>query len=105
MPGYILRMKTLPFVRDENKSRVEVACADGPVSVTSRCAYCRYCRGVVTGERVVPSPQADALDAVRKGTGSDESLMTAAMMFNTLVRDGNAIACDDDADAGFRARY
>jgi len=31
--------------------------------------------------------------------------MNAAMMFNTLVRDGNAISCDDDADAGYLALY
>jgi hypothetical protein len=31
--------------------------------------------------------------------------MHAAMMFNTLVRDGSAIACDDDANAGYSALY
>lgn len=105
MPKNHFSMKNLPFVRDEKKSRVTVACADGPVSVTSRCAYCRHCRGIVVGNRVTPSPQAGALDAIRKGKGSDETLMTAAMMFNTLVRDGNAIACDDDANTGYRALY
>ena len=98
-------MKTLEFVRDEKKSRVTVACADGMVSVYSKCAYCRYCSGVVVGKRVSPAPQKEALNAMRKGTGSDDSLMTAAMMFNTLVRDGNAIACDDDANAGYLKLY
>ena len=74
-------MKTLSFVRDEKKGRVTVACAEGPVSVSTKCAYCRHCKG------------------------SDENLMNAAMMFNTLVRDGNAISCDDDADAGYLALY
>jgi hypothetical protein len=100
-----LIMKTLEFVRDEKKDRVTVACADGMVSVYSRCAYCRHCTGIVVGKRVAPAPQAKALDAIRQGKGSDENLMTAAMMFNTLIRDGKAIACDDDANAGYAALY
>jgi hypothetical protein len=98
-------MKTLEFVRDEKKDRVTVACADGMVSVYTRCAYCRHCTGVAVGKRVAPAPQAKALDAIRQGKGSDDTLMTAAMMFNTLIRDGNAIACDDDADTGFAKLY
>lgn len=98
-------MKTLEFVRDEKKGRVTVACADGVVSVYSKCAYCRHCTGIVEGKRVTPAPQKEALDAIRKGSGSDDNLMTAAMMFNTFVRDGTAIACDDDANAGFLALY
>jgi uncharacterized Ntn-hydrolase superfamily protein len=98
-------MMTLEFVRDEKKSRVTVACAEGPVSVTSRCAYCRHCTGIVTGKRVAPSPQKQALDAIRQGKGSDDTLMNAAMMFNTLVRDGSAVACDDDAGEGYRKLY
>ena len=98
-------MKTLEFVRDEKKSRVTVACADGMVSVYSKCAYCRHCTGIVVGKRVAPAPQKEALDKLRQGTGSDDSLMTAAMMFNTLVRDGSAIACADDANTGFLALY
>ena len=98
-------MKTLEFVRDAKKDRVTVACADGMVSVYSKCAYCRHCTGVVAGKRVTPTPQAEALDLIRKGKGSDELLMNAAMMFNTFIRDGNAIACDDDANAGYAALY
>jgi uncharacterized Ntn-hydrolase superfamily protein len=98
-------MKTLEFVRDEKKDRVTVACADGMVSVYSRCAYCRHCTGIVAGKRTAPVPQKEALEAIRKGRGSDDALMTAAMMFNTLVRDGNAIACDDDANEGYAALY
>ena len=98
-------MKTLEFVREEKKDRVTVACADGMVSVYSKCAYCRHCTGIVVGKRVTPAPQKDALDAIRSGKGSDESLMNAAMMFNTFVRDGHAIACDDDANAGFLKLY
>ena len=101
----MLIMKTLEFVRDTKKDRVTVACADGMVSVYSKCAYCRHCTGVVTGKRVAPAPQKEALTAIRKGRGSDDSLMNAAMMFNTLIRDGSAIACDDDANAGYAALY
>jgi hypothetical protein len=32
-------------------------------------------------------------------------LMNAAMMFNSLVRDGTAIACDDDKNTGYLALY
>jgi hypothetical protein len=98
-------MKTLEFVRDEKKDRVTVACADGAVSVYSKCAYCKHCTGIVVGKRVAPTPQAEALKAIRSGTGSDDALMNAAMMFNTLVRDGKAIACNDDANAGYLALY
>jgi hypothetical protein len=98
-------MKTLEFVRDEKKDRVTVACADGMVSVYSKCAYCRHCTGIVLGKRVAPAPQKEALDAIRQGKGSDDSLMNAAMMFNTLIRDGKAIACDDDTNAGFLKLY
>lgn len=98
-------MKTLEFVRDEKKDRVTVACADGTVSVHSKCAYCRHCSAIVTGKRMSPAPQKEALAAIRKGSGSDDSLMTAAMMFNTLVQGGTAIACDDDANAGFLGLY
>jgi hypothetical protein len=98
-------MKSLPFQRDEGKNRVVVTCADGDVSVYSRCAYCRHCKGVKAGNRVVPMPQQQALNDVRRGVASDDNLMNAAMMFNTLVRDGSAIECDDDENQGFLGMY
>jgi hypothetical protein len=98
-------MKSLPFQRDEGKNRVTVTCADGDVSVYSRCAYCRHCKGVKAGNRVVPTPQQQALNDVRRGVASDDNLMNAAMMFNTLVRDGSAIECDDDENQGFLGMY
>ena len=98
-------MKTLPFQRDEKKDRVTVACADGNVSVYSHCAYCRHCHGVRAGNRVVPTPQMQALNDMRRGVSADENLMNAAMMFNTLVRDGSAIECDDDANNGYLGLY
>jgi len=42
---------------------------------------------------------------MRIGVSTDEGLMNAAMMFNTLVRDGSAILCNDDANEGFRSLY
>jgi hypothetical protein len=98
-------MKTLDLLRDEKKQRVTVACVDGEVSVYSRCAYCRHCKGVRIGARVVASPQAQALADMKRGVSSDETLMNAAMMFNTLIRDGTAIECDDDSGEGYRGLY
>ena len=98
-------MKTLEFHRDEKKDRVTVACADGEVSVYSHCAYCIHCKGVRVGKRLTPTPQSQAFLDIRRGTAPDENLMNAAMMFNTLVRDGSAIECDDDANQGYHSRY
>ncbi len=98
-------MKTLPFQRDEKKSRVTVACADGDISVYSHCAYCRHCKGIWVGKRLVPSPQVEVLSDLKKGSSGDDSLMNAAMMFNTLIRDGSSLECDDDGNEGFRRLY
>ena len=98
-------MKSLAFQRDEKKNKVTVTCADGEVSVYSHCAYCRHCNGVRVGNRVVSTPQMQALNDVRKGVAGDENLMNAAMLFNTLIRDGTAIECDDDNDKGYIGLY
>ena len=102
---YLLCMKTLQFERDEKKNRVTVGCAEGNVSVYSQCAYCRHCKGIWVGKRMTPSPQVKALADLRLGSSGDEVLMNAAMMFNTLVRDGSAVECDDDANEGFRKLF
>lgn len=98
-------MKSLPFQRDEKKNKVVVTCVDGEVSVYSHCAYCRHCKGVRVGSRVVSTPQMQALNDVRKGIAADENLMNAAMLFNTLIRDGSAIECDDDGNKGYLGLY
>jgi hypothetical protein len=98
-------MKTLEFHRDEKKNRVTVACADGEVSVYSHCAYCRHCKGIIVGKRTMAAPQAQAGADLRRGTAGDDVLMNAAMMFNTLIKDGSAIECDDDANQGFQRRF
>jgi hypothetical protein len=54
---------------------------------------------------MVPAPQSQVYSDIRKGVAPDENLMNAAMMFNTLVRDGSAVECDDDANHGFQNRH
>ena len=98
-------MKTLLFQRDEKKNRVTVSCAEGDISVYSHCAYCRHCKGIWLGKRLVPSPQIQVLSELKKGTANDDSLMNAAMMFNTLIRDGLSLDCDDDENQGFKGLY
>jgi hypothetical protein len=98
-------MKTLPISRDEKKSTATVECITGTVSVYRMCAYCLHCRGVRMGPRVYPAPQEQALNAIRQGQAQDEVLMNAALQFNTLVRDGDAIECDDNAGTGYSPRY
>jgi len=98
-------MKSLAFQRNEKKNKVTVTCADGEVSVYSHCAYCRHCNGVRVGNRVVSTPQMQALNDVRKGVAGDENLMNAAMLFNTLIRDGTAIESDDDNNNGYIGLY
>ena len=57
------------------------------------------------GSRVYPSPQEQVLNDIRRGTADDEGLLNAALQFNLLVRDGDAVECDDDAGAGYQSRY
>jgi hypothetical protein len=66
-----------------------------------------HCKGVYVGNRLVSAPQNQALTNIRKGASgaSDENLMNSAMMFNSLIRDGTAIECTDDANEGFRKLY
>jgi len=104
MPEYLFIMKTLPFHRDEKKNRVTVTCADGEISVYSHCAYCRRCKGIWVGKRLVPSPQTQALSDLKRGSAGDDTLMNAAMMFNTLIRDGLSVECEDSENKGFIRR-
>jgi len=98
-------MKTLPFQQDEQKQHVAVDCADGRLSVYRFCAFCVHCSGIRVRDRVIPSPQKQALDNIKTKAASDDTLLNAAMMFNTLIRDGEAIECDDDANEGFVPLY
>jgi len=98
-------MKTLPMHRDEKKSDANVECSTGTLSVYRYCGYCKHCKGVRMGPRVYPSPQEQVLNDIRRGTADDEGLLNAALQFNLLVRDGDAIECDDDAGEGYQSRY
>ncbi|MDD1676768.1 MAG: hypothetical protein LUQ40_03420 [Methanomicrobiales archaeon] len=98
-------MKTLPLQRQEESNRVTVDCAEGEVSVYTHCAYCKHCAGVVVRRRMMPSPVPQALRDIRRGSAPDDVMLNAAMMFNTLIRDGNAIECTDDINEGFRSLY
>ena len=57
------------------------------------------------GKRLVPPPQIQVLSELKKGNAGDDSLMNAAMMFNTLIRDGSSLDCDDDENQGFRRLF
>jgi hypothetical protein len=94
-------MKSLPFQRITGKNNVMVDCSGKPVSVYSACAYCSHCVGIRVGNRVIQSPQVGALNDLRRRGAADEVLMNAAMMFNTLVRDGAAVECSDDKNEGY----
>jgi hypothetical protein len=98
-------MKNLALLRNPPSDKVTVQCADGEVSVYTHCAYCTHCSGVRVGKRTIPSPILQSYREVRRGTGPDEALMSAAMMFNTVIRDGDAIECDDDGNEGFSSLY
>ncbi|NYT06265.1 MAG: hypothetical protein GKC04_07885 [Methanomicrobiales archaeon] len=98
-------MKTLPFHPTENRNDVLVDCADGPVSVYRKCADCIHCTGVRVGKRVMPSPMRQKMELVKKGAAPDEDLLNARIMYNTLIRDGSAVECDDDGNEGFHSFY
>ncbi len=54
---------------------------------------------------MIPTPQRQALSGLRQGANPDENLLNAAIMYNTLVRDGSAIECEDDKGEGFSSMY
>lgn len=106
VPGkYSFAMKSLPFTRPEGKDDVLVECADGWLSVYRKCNACIHCSGVRVGKRVMPSPLRKRMEEVKRGRAPDEALQEALIMYNTLIRDGNAIECDDDENEGFRTMY
>ena len=99
-------MKTLPFNRTGPNDMVKVTCADErEVSVYSRCAFCIHCEGVAVGRREMPNPMKKIIGDMKMGAGGDEDLQNAQMMFNTLIRDGSALLCNDDENKGFESLY
>lgn len=63
------------------------------------------CKGIQVGARVMPSPYENAFSQMKEGSVPPEILMEAAMQFNTLVRDGSAIACNDEKGEGYTPRF
>jgi len=98
-------MKLREIQRDEKRTRLKVECAGSMVSVSSHCAFCRHCRGVIVRETRYDPPQDAAIQRLSPGGSGDDTLMQAVMQFNSLVRDAQAIECDDDEDTGFASRF
>lgn len=98
-------MKSLPILRELSSDKVQVECASGMLAVHTRCGLCIHCKGVKVGARIMPSPYDVIAGQIRTGIMPPEALMEAAMQFNTLVRDGTEIACDDDTNVGYTPRF
>lgn len=98
-------MKTLPILREQGSDKAYVECASGKQPVHTRCSYCQHCKGIQVGARVMPSPYETALSQIKGTSAPPEVLMEAAMQFNTLVRDGTAISCNDETDQGYTPRF
>ena len=98
-------MKTLAMNKESGADKASIDCAGTERSIHRFCAYCRHCTGIRVGRRLIPNPQGRVVEEIRRGTAPDENLMQAMMMFNTYVRDGSAVECDDDAGEGYVPRY
>jgi hypothetical protein len=99
-------MKTLQFDREKKANDVMVECADGWLSVYRKCAYCIHCSGVrLVNKRIMENPIKKRLQEVKRGFAADDDLLNAGIMFNTLIRDGDAIECDDDRNEGYYPLY
>jgi hypothetical protein len=51
------------------------------------------------------NPIKKRLQEVKRGFAADDDLLNAGIMFNTLIRDGDAIECDDDRNEGYYPLY
>jgi hypothetical protein len=98
-------MKSLQILRETETDKVQVECAAGKLPVHTRCAICIHCKGIKVGSRIMPSPYDTISAQIRTGAMPPEAMMEAALQFNTLVRDGTEIACDDDAGVGYTPRF
>ncbi|HPY59388.1 MAG TPA: hypothetical protein PLG55_01520 [Methanospirillum sp.] len=98
-------MKSLPIIREPGSDRAYVECASGKLPVHTRCSYCMNCKGIQVGARVMPSPYESAFSRISGGSVPPEMLMEAAMQFNSLVRDGSAVACNDEKGEGYTPRF
>lgn len=98
-------MKSLPIIRETATDKVQVECASGKLAVHTRCAFCIHCKGVKIGARIMPSPYETVSGQIKTGAMPPEALMEAALQFNTLVRDGSEISCNDDEGIGYTPRF
>ncbi len=98
-------MKVRAILRDERSSRPKTECAGKVVSVSSHCAFCGHCRGLVTRGKTTAHPLDAASGKASSGGSSDEALMQAVMRFNSLAAEAEAVACNDDNDTGFISRF
>ncbi|MDD1724878.1 MAG: hypothetical protein LUQ07_07100 [Methanospirillum sp.] len=98
-------MKSLPILREQGSDKAYVECTSGKVPVHTKCSYCLNCKGILVGARVMPSPYDNASSQIKGGSVPPEILMEAAMQFNSLVRDGSAVACEDEKDGGYAPRF
>ena len=96
-------MKILSLTK--NKDNAYVECATGEVEVHRTCSYCTNCKSIQIGARMMPSPYDGTMTKLKAGKVEPEQLMEAAMQFNTLVRDGTALGCADDAGKGYTPRF
>jgi hypothetical protein len=101
----IIYMKSLPIFRETGNDKAQVECAAGKLAVHTKCAFCIHCKGVKVGARIMPSPYDTISGQIRTGAMPPEALMEAALQFNTLVRDGSEIACNDETGAGYTPRF
>lgn len=102
---FTMIMKSRAILRDERSSRPKTECAGRIVSVSSHCAFCGHCRGLETRGKTTAHPLDAASGRSPAGASSDEALMQAVMRFNSLAGEAEAVACDDDDDAGFISRF
>ncbi|MDD1713969.1 MAG: hypothetical protein LUQ61_01755 [Methanoregulaceae archaeon] len=98
-------MKSRAILRDERSSRPKTECAGRIVSVSSHCAFCGHCRGLEAGGKTNAHPLDAVSGRATSGGSSDEVLFQAVMRFNSLAREAEAVACNDDDDTGFISRF
>ncbi len=98
-------MRSLPIIKESGTDKAYVECASGRLPVHTRCSYCLHCKGILVGARIMPSPYEQASSQIRTTGAPPEVLMEAAMHFNSLVRDGTAVSCDDENGEGYSPRF
>lgn len=96
--------KLLPIRKNEAKSTAMVDCAGGEVSVYRKCAYCIHCLAIRSRGQGALNPYAQVSNDLRRGRMDDQGMLTAAVRFNVLIRDGDEIECGDSQGEGYHPR-